>query len=325
VILLGVAGPTWAQEAEAEADRLMHQGVDLRRQGKDLEALPFLQRAYAVFPSSKSGAQLGFVEQSLGLSLEAERHVSGALSDESDSWVQKNRTTIAKALQQIRAGLGRLVIKAEPPGVTVSINGATVAPRDLQKPVYVKPGSTLVEARRDGFGPQSKTVTVLAGTTQNIELSLAPVSSPQPSVAGPIPMPPSPGLAAGPGPGAPPVDMVVESSSAGHGRTVAGIALLSLGAVAAVGATTSLLIANDKLDSLEKDAHAEAHYNESNGSFTTFQRLSQVLYVTAGASAIAGGLLFWSGASSDSSHTSASLRPTLVGLATPGLSLAGRF
>jgi hypothetical protein len=315
----GFSSPAMAQEQQAE--ELIRQGVDLRRQGQNLEALPYFQRAYAMFPSSRAAAQLGFVEQSVGLSLEAEKHVSAALADEGDPWVRKNKTAIVQALADIRAGLGRLVIETAPAGATVIINGSTVPPKELENPVYVKPGSTFVEVRRDGFESQSKTVTVLAGTAQRLSILLRLSSSgdrpPRAAAA-----PPLNGLSQWSAPARPDTDTV----SNGHGKRVAGIALLSLAAVAAVGGTTCLLIANDKIDSIEKDARAMARYNESNGSYPTFQRLSQVLYGAAAASTVAGAWLFWSGRSSDSAVAA---RPTfrlgLFAFETPAITLDGRF
>ena len=268
---------------------MIRQGVELRRQGQNLEALPFFQRAYAKFPSSRAGAQLGFVEQSVGLSLEAEKHVSAALADEGDPWVRRNKTTIVQALAEIRAGLGRLVIDTAPPGATVSINGSAIAPKDLQGPFYVKPGSTVVEARQDGYESQSRTVTILAGSSQRLTLALRPSAHAGP--AGNVADSSSPSL----GQRSDPVGMPPDLVSDGQGKRVAGIALMSLAALSAVGGTTCLLIANDKIDGIEEDANAMAHYNESNGSYRTFQRLSQVLYGAAAASAVAGAWLFWSG------------------------------
>jgi hypothetical protein len=316
---LGVSATALAQQEEAE--KLIRQGVELRRQGQNLEALPFFQRAYAVFPSSRAGAQLGFVEQSVGLSLEAEKHVSAALADEGDPWVRKNKTAIVQALADIRAGLGRLLIEAGPPGAVVAINGSTVTAKELENPIYVKPGSTYVEVRRDGFDSQSKTVTVLAGTTQRLAILLRPSSSRDPSAA----------------PAAPPTSALDQWSTPARARTfdtgadsqgkrLAGIALLSVAAVAVVGGTTCLLIANEKIDSIEKDAQAMARYNESNGSFPSFQRLSQGLYVTAAASAVAGAwLLFFSRSSSSASGTGSRLTTALVGDGAPGMALHGQF
>ena len=112
----------------------------------------------------------------------------------------------------------------------------------------------------------------------------------------------------------------------GHGKRIAGIALLSLSAVAVVGGTTCLLIANDKIDSIEKDAKAGARYNESNGSFPTFQRLSQILFGTAGATAVAGAwMLFSRGSSGSAPEAGTTVAPTLVGMGAAGLAFSGRF
>src|SRR5688500_19880419 len=107
-VLVGAASPVLAQEAEAEA--LIGKGVALRRLGQHEQALPYFERAYSMFPTSRSNAQLGFAKAAVGRAIEAERHVAGALADESDPWVRKNKTIIVKALSEIRASLAQVVV-----------------------------------------------------------------------------------------------------------------------------------------------------------------------------------------------------------------------
>ena len=70
-------GSVWAADTEADSeDALIHRGIELRRQGDDRAALDQLERAYAIKRSPHAAAQLGFVEQALGLWPQAEQHVA---------------------------------------------------------------------------------------------------------------------------------------------------------------------------------------------------------------------------------------------------------
>jgi hypothetical protein len=317
---LAAAGPAWAQQDEAET--LIKKGLDLRRQGQNLEALPFFQRAYSLFPSSRAGAQLGFVEQAVGLSLEAEKHIAAALADEGDQWVRRNKTAIVQALSEIRASLGKLIVDTSPASATVAINGVVVPARDLQSPIYVKPGNTLLEVRNPGFLTQSRSLLVLAGTTQRQSITL------QPGSGGPEapPLAATPGLVPQPRPG--PLDLsggapADSPGGGGSGKRTGAIVLGSVAALALVGGTASLLIANNKIDGIDKDARAGARYNVANGNYPTFQRLSQVMYVAGGASLLLAGWLFFSAPSAP--EPQAQLAPALVARGAPGLSLSGSF
>ena len=101
----------WAADTEADAeDALIHRGIELRRQGNDRAALDELERAYAIKRSPHAAAQLGFVEQALGLWPQAEQHVREALAAKDAPWVRKNRATVDAALATIRAHIGHVQI-----------------------------------------------------------------------------------------------------------------------------------------------------------------------------------------------------------------------
>lgn len=58
-------------------DRLIEQGVSLREDGRDLEALELFQRAYRRSKSVRAPAQIALAHQALGRWIEAERHLFG--------------------------------------------------------------------------------------------------------------------------------------------------------------------------------------------------------------------------------------------------------
>ncbi len=323
------AGAAPARAQQDEAERLIRGGIELRRQGQNLQALEYFQRSYRIFPTGRAAAQLGFVEQSVGLSLEAEKHVAAALADESDVWVRRNKTAILTALSEIRAGLGRVIIETTPAGATVSINGVQVPNATEAQGVYVKPGANLIEASAGGFARGSATATVLAGTTERVTLRLdatsrsdravpvpasasgsAPEVRPDPGAPTPVP----------PWAGSPPPEGAL-SGQPGSGRRAGGLALVSGGSVAVIGGIVSMLIASSKVAGIEEDAGAERPYNEANGNYGTYKLLSRVLFAGGGGALLTGGWLLWSG----NGAARATLAATLRAGDDLGLNLHGSF
>ncbi len=120
-------------EAQARPiEALMRQAVELRRDGRDADALLLLQRAYRLDASPRVRAQIGFAEQALGRFAEAEVHLREALAAP-DPWVIERRAIIDEALRVI-ATLRR---EARPTVTTTATTttSATVAVSDDRRRV----------------------------------------------------------------------------------------------------------------------------------------------------------------------------------------------
>lgn len=100
IVLLGAAPAT----AQSEAASLIDQGLTMREEGRDADALALFERAYELEPSAEASAQLGFVHQALGHWEEADRYVSAALEMD-DAWVERHRSTLVRSRDAIRAHL----------------------------------------------------------------------------------------------------------------------------------------------------------------------------------------------------------------------------
>jgi Flp pilus assembly protein TadD len=64
VLVLAVAAVAYAQPSDPDA--LDQHGIALRRQRRDAEALEEFRRSYALRPTPRTLAQIGFAEQALG-------------------------------------------------------------------------------------------------------------------------------------------------------------------------------------------------------------------------------------------------------------------
>jgi hypothetical protein len=77
----------WASEP-AEVEALIEQANKFRRDGKDGKALPLMRKACDLATTARTAAQLGLVEMALGYWLQAEQHLTEALSSPRDRSVR---------------------------------------------------------------------------------------------------------------------------------------------------------------------------------------------------------------------------------------------
>src|SRR5437868_3732788 len=77
---------------------LLKKGIELRRNGRDREALAEFQRAAQIGRTPRVTAQIALAEQALGMWVEAESHMREALASAQDPWVAKNRAVLEGAL-----------------------------------------------------------------------------------------------------------------------------------------------------------------------------------------------------------------------------------
>jgi len=315
----------WAADSEADAeDALIHRGIELRREGNDRAALGELERAYAIKRSAHAAAQLGFVEQALGLWPQAEQHVREALAAKDAPWVRKNRTTVDAALATIRAHIGHVQIDGGVPGAQVTVNGRPVGLIPLPDAVPVSAGPVDIEVRAVGYAPVLKTVNVAAGELTRVPFTLQQIARAPATPVQPGPFAPrsaaSPPVAFKPlsAPGAE-TRIPIEHPDPGRGKRMAGMGLLAGGVVAIGGGVAASVFAKNKFDAIGADAAAGRPYNEGNGNWKGYETGAGVLYVVGGAAVVGGVVLYIAGRprteeSRPPAVSSVALRP----IATPG-------
>jgi len=157
-----------AQSAEV----LIQQGLDLRRQHRDEEALQRFQDAYNLSHSAQALAQIALAEQALGRFVEAEIHLQQALAVSGDMWIDSRRPQLQQALQQISSQLGTIEIQGGVPGAVVFVNGTERGTMPQAAQLRVRAGSAVVEIRAQGYVPVQRTVNVLAGGTARESIQL---------------------------------------------------------------------------------------------------------------------------------------------------------
>jgi tetratricopeptide (TPR) repeat protein len=171
--------PDWARAAEPtagtvrETEELIQQGISLREAGRDRAALPYFERAHALMPNPRTVAQLGFVEQALGMWPEAEAHIALALAASGDLWVQKHRPVIQDSADFIRRQLGSVVLETNVAGADLLVDGRAVARTPVVQPLRIAAGAHQFELRAAGFRG-ARSFAVAAGQTQKLTLAAEP-------------------------------------------------------------------------------------------------------------------------------------------------------
>ncbi|MCG5051805.1 MAG: tetratricopeptide repeat protein [Myxococcales bacterium] len=248
---LATPAPVFAADS---SELLIRQGVELRRRGRDADALPKLQSAYELSRTPRAAAQLGLCEQALKRWSDAEQHLSEALFSESDAWVQRNREVLEDARSTVRQNLVGLELTVTPDSALVSINGALLGRASDVGNVWIAPGPVSVSASLDGYVPTSVERTGHAGEALRVSLELAtPVAPPSATETS---AQPAEGLAATAS--APGRDRDSAGSGSGHWKPYVGWSLVGLGALG---------LGWGALSYSDREAAAKDFNDDSNGCF----------------------------------------------------------
>jgi hypothetical protein len=172
--------------AEPNADALIAQGLELRRQGQAAEALVLFQKAHLLEPTPRTVGQIGLVEASLQHWIDADAHLTSALESPAEPWVSGNRKLLDKALAVARQHIGELVVDG-PSGTHVFVSGRGTKTLPLTSPIRVGEGDVRVSAIAAGYKQLIQVVRIEGGKRTSLKLDLVPY--PSASAPGPGPAP----------------------------------------------------------------------------------------------------------------------------------------
>lgn len=172
--LLGcaLAAPCAFAQSSVAGETLVREGVELRRLGRDADALDRFSRAYAADHSPIALAQMGLAEQALGRWVASETHVRGALAVHDNPWIEQNRGAIEQAYAVIARHIGELDVIGGVPGAVVAIGGERVGVMPLAEPIHVPLGPSTIVVTAPGYLPVTRNVTVVAGETARETITL---------------------------------------------------------------------------------------------------------------------------------------------------------
>jgi len=260
-----------------DADALIKQGVELRRAGKDQEALEQFRRAYDLAPTPRALAQMGLAEQALGRWIDGDAHLGKALQSAQDPWIAKYLETLERSRAEIDKHLGSLSLSGGPEGATLRLDGQLVGTLPLRQTLRLPVGSFTLDVSAAGHVLLTRAVSIAPESTTHEDLSA-------PAAAGPAPRPTSPGPASEP--------------DVGNRSTRKTFAWIS--AAAALGFTAAGLVGiyvhNDDADQYNNSTCRDDPTNKSCSDLhqrgTRAQTLGIASFVVAGALGATAAILF---------------------------------
>jgi hypothetical protein len=168
-----------------DVDDVIRKGVELRRLGKDPEALAEFRRAAGIRRKPHAVAQLGLVEQALGLWIDAEADLTDARRADSDPWIQKNRRVLDEAVATIERHLGSITVWGTPEGAEVFLDGRPVGKLPMEKPARTLVGDLKLTVRAKGYLDLNRPIEIRPQDQAREHVELTPV----PAVAATAPPP----------------------------------------------------------------------------------------------------------------------------------------
>jgi hypothetical protein len=159
-----------------DVESLIHKGVELRRQGKEREALEMFQRAAKIKETPRVSAQMGFAEQALGKWVDAEAHLKAALDAEKDPWIAKNRPVIQEAQRTVALHLGSLEVWGDPAGAEILVDGQPAGALPSSGAIRLPLGEVTVTVRQPGYAEVTRVVQIRANglMRENVTLHALP-------------------------------------------------------------------------------------------------------------------------------------------------------
>lgn len=216
---------TWSVPLAAQPDPraalardLIAQGVELRKQEDDRQALAVFERAVELDPSAQALAQRALAEQALGHWLDAAEHLEQALEQVDDPWIAEHRAALEAARDEIAAQLGMLEVSCNVAGAEVRIDGRLLGRTPLAAPLRVVAGQSAVQISAPGFLDITRRVDVDARRLSRLDVTLIATSPPDARPAEPASAPPANaarlphGAAPSHEPGASPRDVLLYTS-----------------------------------------------------------------------------------------------------------------
>jgi len=182
LLAFGWGAEGFAGESEMRAEALSKQGIELRRAGKDSDAIPRFKQAYELAASPKNAGQYGLCLLALSRWTDADFFLTEAIVAKDDPWIKKNRSVLKDASETAKSHIGRVEILGSPDGAKVIVSGRSVGAFPLNSDIPVNEGSVDIEVSADGYAENTRTLSVAGASHQSVVIRLAPSLS-KPSLA----------------------------------------------------------------------------------------------------------------------------------------------
>jgi len=125
---------------EDQEDLFIKHGIERRRLDDDAGALELFIKAYELHHAPRALAQIGLARMALGLWVQAEADLEGALAATDDAWIRKNTGVLYQALEKVLEHVGRLEVLGTPVGAEVVVGGEVRGALPMDKPIRLTAG-----------------------------------------------------------------------------------------------------------------------------------------------------------------------------------------
>jgi PEGA domain-containing protein len=168
-----------------QLDTLIQQGIELRRAGKDEQALQaFLEAEALARDSVRVRVHLASTHQALGHWLEADAYLRGVLSQPDDPYVTRHRATLEQAAQFVGQHVGSVEVTGTPVGAEVSLNGRRIGALPLPA-VRAPIGSYQLQVQKEGFYEERRPIVLSNRGVIREAVELVPIAQARPVAASP--------------------------------------------------------------------------------------------------------------------------------------------
>jgi hypothetical protein len=175
LVFVAIAFVSMPARADDAAVVLLRQGVALRREGRDEDALTLFRRAYALTPSPVAQAQIALAEEALGRWVDAERDLAAALENLDDPWILSNEDVLAGARGDIAHHLAWIRVVVDVPGVEAKLGEQRLRPGVEERVVA---GSGVLELEAAGYDDVSLGVELRPGEHHEMPVTMVRVRTP---------------------------------------------------------------------------------------------------------------------------------------------------
>lgn len=168
------AAPTAKQQAGTHFQR----GIGLYKESNYSAALSEFKAAHAALPSWEVLFNIGLCQRRLFQYGQAISSFSRYLAEGGAKVPKDRRAAVDQELQQIRALTAPVAVIVKGAPATVLVDGEPVGTTPLTEMVLLGPGKHVVRAEREGCSPDEKTIEVVSGVAQALELDPRSLTAP---------------------------------------------------------------------------------------------------------------------------------------------------
>jgi hypothetical protein len=160
----------------ADSEDLVRKGVELRKAGRDTEALSLFQRAVEEKRTPRALAQLGLCEQAVGLWSAAERDLEESLTGAGDDdWKKKNAKALHESLAFVKGKLGSVDLWGTPASASIILDDNVAGTLPLRTALRVAEGRRTFRVEAPGYVAETRTIEVRGGGSVREHVALARV------------------------------------------------------------------------------------------------------------------------------------------------------